>query len=282
MPVYERNPKDYENTRGLAIALVRAGRLDNAIKVFKQVYEADPTNLVNADALARLYRDAHQEDNAMKIYSKLLVSDNPQVRYLAMLRQGDLLHSLGKAAEAIQIYTDAQALQPKGDTEAERRLADLYFDLDNLPHAEELYKQISDATGAKDIVVLRRYIETLIREGKFQAADTLLTDRILKADPDDPQGLVLSGYSLLQQGEPQKAIACFDRILRKDPDNPDALHYRAAARSNDADRPYGCDHGPAARAGHSSERGEQPVCCSRASTGRAGNTARRSRSTRKC
>ena len=231
MRVYDRNPKDVENARGLTVALVRAGKLDTAIEVFKKIYDADVDNFPNADVLARLYRDAHQEDNAQKIYEHFLISPKQEVKFLAMLRQADMLRSLNKGPEAIQIYQDARQLEPKGDNQAERRLADLYFDVEDLAHAEELYKQISDTAGAKDIVVLRRYIETLVREHKFQAADALLADRILKADPDDAQGLVLAGFSLLQQGELKKAIEYFDRILRKDPNNADALHYRAATRS---------------------------------------------------
>lgn len=226
----QENPEDWENLRRLAVGYVRKGEPAKAIEVLKPVQEKFPDDLSTADALARLYRDTQQPDMAFKLLEPFLASKDTKVQYAALLSVADLQRSLGQNTQAIKTFLTAVSKEPAGSTDANRRLADLYFDTEDLEHAEQLYKQIYDKEGGKDQRVALRWIETLIRQDKFNQAEDMLNNQVLKATPDNRQALVLKGYAQLRQRHPDLAINTFDRVLEKDPDNIDALHYRAFSR----------------------------------------------------
>lgn len=229
----QQTPEDWDNNQRLAVAYVRANEYQKAIDILLPVHAHFPDDLNIANALGRLYRDLNQSDTALKIFEPYLASPDEKVQFAALLSVADLYHSMGQMQAAMATYRSAQAKQPKGSNEADRFIADLFFELEDMPHAEEMYRQIDAQDGGRNPLVVKRLVETLIRQDKFQDADDLLNQRVFAKDnPEDAQGLILRGYAQLRQGKPEEALKSFNTVLEKQPDNVDALHYRASAQIN--------------------------------------------------
>lgn len=228
--IRQRDPDNLENLRSLARLYVRAKQLPKAVETLELLYQKRPDDIEVADALGRLYREVNRINDALAIYQKFLGSSDKSIQYSALLRLARLYRSLNQPNEAIQTYKEALARQPADSSEAQRQLGDLYFDIDDLKNAEEMYRKVYDGERGNDMKVLRRLVETLIRQEKFAEAQKLLQDKVLRDRPDDAEGLVLQGFALLRQRKADEAVASFNRVLDKNPDNIDALHYRAFAQ----------------------------------------------------
>ncbi len=221
------DPKNTENLRRLAVLYTRDNRIEKAVEVLKDILGQTPDDLTVADALARLYRDQGHTNDALKMYEPFLASSIAEVQVRSRILLGDLHRSMSQVDEAIALYKEATGMDKAGGLEAQRRLADMYFELEDMPHAEQIYQKIYQTDSVKDVRVLRRYIESLIRQDKFVQATDLLDSKVLKDKPNDAEGLVLLGYALLRQHKAREAIDSFEKVLEINPDNTDALHYRA-------------------------------------------------------
>ena len=228
---YRRNPDDDENTKRLALLYVRKQDYQKAAVLLKALYEKKPDDLDLADNLARVYRESQQTNEALTILQGFTSNHDQKTRYTALMLLGEMYRSLNNIPAAVTTYRQAVEQKAEGSDEAERRLADLYFDIEDMKNAEEVYARIYDREKGtqRDIRVLRRLVETMIRQEKYSQAQELL-GRILKDHPDDPEGLVLRGFALLRQRKANEAIESFNRVLAKNPNNIDALHYRAFAQ----------------------------------------------------
>ncbi len=227
---FKKDPSNVANLRHLAILYVRAKEPSKAIALLLPLYEKNSDDLGVADTLARLYRETQKTNDALTIYERFLTNKDPEVRFKATLLLGELYQSMGQMDQAVQTFEEAIKMEPAGSDQGERRLADLQFDRDDMPHAQEMYQKLLDKQVSKDTLVVRRLAETEIRQNKFAEADKLLTTMIFKQSPDDPEGLVLQGFSFLRQGKAAEGLKSFNAVLAKDPGNLDALHYRAYAQ----------------------------------------------------
>ncbi len=247
---YKRNPEDADNVRRLALLYVRFGNelrrhaLDNqspahekraveqftsAATILKELADKSPNDLILADNLARMYRETQRTSDAILVYQRFIESKDQSVRYEALRMLGDMYRSLAQPSEAITTYKQAIESQPPGKNEAQRSLADTYFDQDDMKNAEILYSDIFTGS-AKDMKVLRRWIETLVRQEKYVQAMELLDQQILAKNPGDEEGLVLKGFAQFRQRKAKDALESFNRVLDKNPGNLDALHYRALSQ----------------------------------------------------
>jgi len=221
------DPRSAENLRRLAVLYTKDNQVDKAVATLADLAHQHPEDLNVADALARLYRDQGHTNDALKLYEPFLASGDTETQFRARILLGDMHRSMQQVSEAIALYDEAAAKDKGNSLEAQRRLADMYFELEDMPHAEDIYQKIYKVEGTRDIRVLRRYVETLIRQDKFTMALDLLQAQVLKDRPDDAEGLVLRGYALLRQHQAREALASFEKVLDANPDNTDALHYRA-------------------------------------------------------
>jgi len=222
-------PDDQDNLYRLSQLYARDKRPDKAIEAITPVATKRPDDIAVADALAKYYRDSNRPNEALKLYEHFLTSDDAQVRVLARILLGDLYRSMNQIPQAEALFQEAAGMQADS-TDALRRLADMYFDMNNLAQASAVYKDVlaKDASrNVHDIRVLRRYVEALIRDGKFVEADDLLTGQVLKDNPKDPAGLILRAYSLIRQRRADEAMKNLQTVLADNPNNTDALHYRA-------------------------------------------------------
>ncbi|HVX84071.1 MAG TPA: tetratricopeptide repeat protein [Phycisphaerae bacterium] len=226
--IRQKDPENMENLRRLALLYSRLGSPQKAIDVLRPAYDKKPDVIV-ADFLARMYHQTQQDGEALRIYDPYVQSADGAVKFQGLLMKGEMLRLMGKDADAVATFKDAIAAEPKGTDEAERRLADYYFDVSQMGNAEALYQQIRAGSHASDVKVTYRLAETLVREGKFTDANKILDQDVLSKQPQDAEALVLRSVALLSQGKPNDALTVLNGILSRDASNTDALFYRASA-----------------------------------------------------
>ncbi len=221
---FKKRPEDISNLKRLAGLYVSAKEPSKAIDLLLPLYQKNPDDIGVADTLAHLYSETQQTNTALTIYERFLGSKDEKIRFNATLRLGELYQSMAQMDKAAQTYQEAIKMESAGSDQAERRLADMYFDNDDMDDAIKVYQQIYGNT--KDVLVLRRIIEAEIRSDKYADADKSMAS-LFAGNPQDESGLVLQGFSYLKQGKAADALKNFNSVIDKDPNNLDALHYRA-------------------------------------------------------
>lgn len=241
LEAYQKDPTNVQSIQMLAQVHLRKARalaatssgkasaaaeFDKAIALIKPLLEKEPGDLRLVDLLSRIYREAGRSNDALGVIQPLLVSDKEEVRDTAKLYMARMYRTLAQRPEAVQLYQEIAAKPAQTVQEAARELADLYFELEDLANAERWYKKIYTEEPVHDLRMLRRLIECQVRQNKFSEADAKLTEA-LRQRPDNAEVLVLSGYSLLRQGQSSQASEIFHRVLEKNPQHIDALYFRA-------------------------------------------------------
>lgn len=227
--IMARRPDDMDNLRRLGMVYARGGQRAKAIGTFTKVYEKFPDDMVVAAQLASLHQQEGQEHKAMGILQDLIARPDPVVKFNGLMLLGDLYRTKGSHAEAFRLYSEARQSQPKGSTEASRRLADLAFSVGNNAEAEKGYRELLEGSP-EDPAIALRLAETQMRLAKYDEAEKVLESYVFKVNPKDRQGLVLKGISALNQNKPEDALKVFERMVADDPDSVDGLYYRAATR----------------------------------------------------
>ena len=242
--IYKTSPDNDENTESLARLYIRQGNLlsrdpakhkegqaaiEKAVNLLLPIYDKRRDDLRFADAIARLYRALGKPNDAFAMYQRFLMSQDPKVRDDAKIDMARMYRSLNQMPEAVRLFEEVAA-SPTGSPTALHELAVMYFDLDELSKAETVYRKLRETEGDSDPAIVRQLVLIKIRQNQFADAQKLLSEAILDKHPDDPEGLVLSGYLLLNQGDPTKASAQFAKVLAKNPRNTDALYYRALSQ----------------------------------------------------
>lgn len=104
---------------GLAWSYLKAGNLDESIKIFEEVKSKTKNNIVRISALSQIgdaYQDSDQLDKAVEIYDKILTefSDSPYTDYV-QYRQGIALLKMNKVDAAKLSFRSLQANFPKSN-----------------------------------------------------------------------------------------------------------------------------------------------------------------------
>jgi tetratricopeptide (TPR) repeat protein len=277
----QSQPADRDNLRRLAILYIQKKNkegdpdnkqkaMDSAIALLESDYQAHKDELAAGDLLAHTLVDYDKSDKgasrALDIYAGYLASADPTVRFNALIAKAEFFRNLQLEPDAIKALAAAkrishdtlgeeaadtlkQAIQvePATQDDAERHLADMYFDMGRMADAEEQYLQIlaKDRTPSATDRVTRRLIEAELRQAKFKEAAPRL-ETLLKSQPQDIQGLTLRAFSNIQQGlgqppeDQQKslraALTDLNKVLTIDSSNAEALLYRATAQMMLGDR----------------------------------------------
>jgi tetratricopeptide (TPR) repeat protein len=274
-------PDDRDNLRRLAGLYVRKKdketqpdekqkAMDNAIALLESDYQNHKDELVAGDLLARMLVEYDKSDKgasrAIDIYAGFIASPDQAVRFNAriakaeffrnLLLRSDAIQALVAAkrighddlrAEAADILQQAKQDEPASQDDAERHLADMYFDLGRMADAEKEYLGIieKNKTPSATDRVTRRLIEAELRQAKYADAAPRL-ETLLKNQPRDIQGLTLRAFASIQQGvdrpleDQQKALkaalADLNLVLTLDVGNGEALLFRATAQIMLGDR----------------------------------------------
>ena len=187
---------------------------------FKKAAALDPKGMNAQLALGGFYQVQGRLLEAEQQFRHAIEVDpkNPTPRN-ALIR---LLSIEGKKTEAEQAAR--QAKQDLADDPAGyAMLGDYYFEIANdLDRASAEYEALY-RDHPKDAKVRKNYIQLLILKNRLDEA-TKLDDEILKANPQDTEGMLFRGEIKIREGHPDQAVTTLQEVLVRDPDNPVA-HY---------------------------------------------------------
>jgi tetratricopeptide (TPR) repeat protein len=181
----------------LGVALIEAGRLDEAEAAIKQALEERPNNPEFQLAMAGLLHSRGQKDRAEEIFLQVLRAhpDNASAHRL----YADFLVTQGKFADAAQHYTTALA-----------------------------------NTSHPDVKLFRSYASALAHDGKLPEAIAQLKEA-LKLDPSHAQANFELAEDLCQISQTREAIGHYNQAINSDPGLVAALNNLAWILATDPD-----------------------------------------------
>jgi tetratricopeptide (TPR) repeat protein/ADP-heptose:LPS heptosyltransferase len=186
----EREPKNFDALRLLAMALMQQGRLDDAAQ-----------------------------------FAAKAVKHNP-VSYDALTLHGSILLKLRRIGDAVSCFDRAVAAHP-GSADARYNRAVALSEAGLLPQALAAFDEVV-AARPSDVSALIYRGTVLARLGKPEGAIANF-DRVLTLAPNHPDALINRGNALAMLGHHSQALECFDRVLSIQPNRTDALSNRAIA-----------------------------------------------------
>jgi tetratricopeptide (TPR) repeat protein len=211
------DPKSPEAQLGLAHALVKEQKLDDAAAHFKKAAEFNPAYRDDLLELGTLYEAAKQPEQAMAIYQQF--PENPG----AQERLGVLLLQAGRAADAIPCLQISVAKSP---TNANRAALAEAFLKDNQPDkALPVVEKILETTP-NDFEIRMLQGRIIRDQRKFpEAAEDF--ERAAKLKPDAPQAWSeLAGVLVMAENYPA-ALAALDRVVALNAEKPGHVFLRA-------------------------------------------------------
>jgi tetratricopeptide (TPR) repeat protein len=210
--VLKRDPNNLGARRLLARIYIRSlgdspnsadqsARASSAIEQLKEITRLDPSDSDSALWLARLYRLTGQDGPAEQTLRALVAKDSEDVNAVAQLAQ--LLVDHDNFAEAIPLMENFVADMPNGDLYD--LLGDAYNRMNDLPHAEEAYRNA------------------------------------VQLEPDRARHVRGLAQALFDEQRYPEALAQFQRLVELRPDDADnylqlSTIYRRMQRLDDAER----------------------------------------------
>ncbi|APV51447.1 hypothetical protein BWI17_18170 [Betaproteobacteria bacterium GR16-43] len=173
-----------------ALALHRAGRLDEAERLYAEIVAAQPRHANALAMIGTLHADRGRPDEAVRWIDRALEIDPAQA--FAWLNRGNALHGLGRPAEALASYDRSLALAPQ-DAQA--------------------WSHRSVALGE-----LRQQEESLAS-----------AERATVLAPQSPDAWNHRAMALAALGRTDEAIAAYDRAVALHPGHAPAHANRASA-----------------------------------------------------
>lgn len=174
-----------------AVAAHRAGRLEEAERLYLRILEDAADDAGALSNLGRIARSRGDLDAAIALYRR--AAQNPDAPAQVHYNLGNALRDFGDRIEAAAAYRRALSLSPdfKAAAEALRRCEG----------------------GGEDPDALTRRASDLFLKGEGDAAAALL-QRAARLRPDDPTTLQNLGYFYRSTGHYRKAIAAYEEAAK--------------------------------------------------------------------
>jgi len=211
------DPKAPDAELGLAHALAKQERLDDAAVHFKKAAELNPNYRDDLLELASMYEAAKQPEQAMPLYQQF--PENPG----AEERLGELLLKAGRPADAIPCFQVAVAKSPTNANRA--ALAEAFLKNNEPTKALPMVEQIL-ATEPDNFEIRMLHGRIIRDQRKFpEAAEEFV--RAAKLKPDAPQAWSeLAGVLVMAENYPP-ALAALDRVAALHAEKPGHVFLRA-------------------------------------------------------
>lgn len=179
-----------ERQRQRALQAIRAGQLDLASEIYRQLVAAGAASAADCSNLAAILLSRGRASEAIPLLQRGLELDaaNPET----WLNLGTALHASADLAGAAEAFRRAIALRPD--------FAKAHANLGNT------LQSLQDLVGA-----LEAY------------------ERALALQPDYPEVLSNRGYALIELGQPHEALSSIEEALQRRPDHADAHNNRGLA-----------------------------------------------------
>jgi len=205
--------------RELGLALMRKGKLDEAVFYYKKALQIRPKYLTALDNLGMTLHQLGRFEEALFYYSKALkIYPNDSGIHN---NTANVLTALGKLEEAIKHYRKAILITPD--------FAEPHYNLANILIIQ---KKIDEAVFHYESAIKKdsEYSDAyyslgciLLRQKKFKEALVNFI-QVIKINPDYKQAYNQIGIILLQRGKIKKAEKFFSKAVQIDPGYKDATN----------------------------------------------------------
>jgi Flp pilus assembly protein TadD len=198
--------------------LMKLGRTDEAIAVYKQVLAGDADNRLALTSLGYALRAAGQDQEAEKSFEHLAkVDPSSHVAYLAL---GDLFTARREFTKAQASYSKGYEVDPQNALVVAGGI-NAGIEAHNLPVAGQWLNRVTDSM--KDEPKVLRETERYLRlSGKYQESEDV-AQKAIHALPDDREVVVYLGYDLLLLKKDDDLLALTSKywnVLPKEADIP--------------------------------------------------------------
>ena len=205
----------------LALMELKSDQSDAAESNFKRAIELSPTATAARLMLANYYRMRSRFAEAEEQLRAGIQKDRGNPEPTAALAR--LYLAEGKSDQAENLLIGAKHDFPDSSS-GYRMLGDFYLGIGELEKATAEYKNLYE-NHHKDLQVKKNYADLLLHTNRFHDASKI-NDEILRADPNDSDGLIYQGELQVHDGDSSAAIRTFQTVLKNDPDNGLA-HYHS-------------------------------------------------------
>lgn len=208
----------------LALMQLRCDQAEAAEPNFKKAIELAPKAVAPRLMLANYYRARGRFSEAESQLRESLAMDPASPEPTAALARVYLAEGKREIAENLLI----QAKRNFTDNSAGYRLlGDFYLGTGDLEKATTEYRSLYE-NHPKDLQVKKNYADLLLHTNRFDDARKIDAE-ILKADPNDSDGLIYRGQLQLRDGDANGAITLFQTVLKNDPKNALAHYHLGVA-----------------------------------------------------
>jgi tetratricopeptide (TPR) repeat protein len=196
----------------------------DAIGSFTSAHDVDPTNREITLGLAAAYSRAGRVDDALRLYSEELDRKPDEIVYDSI---GEILASQGKSEQAIENYHRALKLNPKFVT-AKLNLAKVLFNAKRYEEAaRELQGVVAIDPGNFATYAIDASFQ--LRIGDFAGAEQNCRIAIAR-NPRSVEAWNYLGVAQYAQGHVREAILSFEKAITYNPDYQDAHQNLEKAR----------------------------------------------------
>ena len=212
------NAHDNDNLQLDGDVLMKLGRTEDAIEVYKQVLSADPDNRLALTSLGYASREAGRDQDAEKYFLRLAAIDPS--KYTPYLALGDFYTAKREFTKAQDSYSKAYALAPQKPLIVAGGM-NAAIEARNLALAGTWLSRVTAGMG-KEPQILREKERYLRNKGDFQASAEIGREAI-KVLPRDRDVIVYLGYDLLhleQYDELLSLTSQYINVFPKDADLP--------------------------------------------------------------
>ncbi len=217
-------PKSWKAHSILGTALMREGRLNEALDHYNAAYLAGPRDGTACNNMGIIQGLIGNTELSLKWYFRAIEVEpkSPTGYYCA----ANAMVKLGRTTEAEAAYLKAISLDP-AFSDALFNYANLLRDCNRTKEAEARYRDL--LRSKPDHSAARLNLAALLAGGGNHAAAICEYERILELNPDNRMALNNMGTSLLQLGRPGEAAQVLAKAKRIQPDNADTIFIFALA-----------------------------------------------------
>ncbi len=231
--IAESNPDDLDNKLALVSLLLMGNRLEEAEPLAEEIAKKDAR--LGAAARSAVLARRGNRDEAVAVYRAYLdtVTDTEQ-RSREYVAASTFFAQVAGREQALALLMPAREFQNPATREIDRTIGDLHFDSGDHAKAIEFYESVL-SSGAADEGhgVLKRIIESYLRQSKFQQAEELIATAGAAAKTD-PILLILTAQAAAGLGNMAQARLALDQAVAAAPSNYLVYYKRAEFTSADS------------------------------------------------
>ena len=200
------NPKDVTILLKLAQIWNALKNEDKEVETYKKLLVQDPQNLEANRRVGALLMKNKQYSKAIENLEILQIANPQDAEIMLMLSEGYL--KTGRKDKGVELLAKAQALK-KDNPELMAQLYSVYKELGKNKDAENVIKKLISLK--KDNTYRIMYADDLVDQNRYNDAKEIADD-IVKNDPMNLDGLMLSGKILKLQNKLDDALETFKMV----------------------------------------------------------------------